>query len=679
MSECALDDVKRPVRALAFVTLLPTVAFGAVSLRQRRVECAGWAFFYQFERVERENEASDHVDGAVSSTVSESCSSGASTTPPTATTALAASLLAAARESDWYRLLGLEQTRYQATVADIRRAYKEVSRAVHPDRVVRWPPAARLQAQEVFQRLQQAMRVLLHPQRRCLYDSMDGTFDDRIPDADTSRTEDEFYTVFGAAFERNARWSRQQPVPQLGNADTPDAQVRRFYAFWQAFDSWREFPDEDDDQIWDDLSMTREERRWHERQQRKERARRRQAERARLRQLVETCYRLDPRIRRMREAERERKAEERAARRRFRQKWLEDDAANGTVVLNAFQNVSVRATPHVMSWQETSAGRTVAADDQTGSQSRAEMRRTNTNDCSSISDPSASRGERLATQTPRHSTEKPNGHQDLASALMTNAAVGIGTAEPPGRHQGYQAPDLHPSMSAEHGRTLSPSETTSARAPAPSASPDSVERANMRDTNAASVSCEVPASSSRSPAKDLAQEGVGMRAVDAPSASGASKETWSTTGLALLSRALKKFPVGTRDRWTRIAEALQHRYSPEEIRAQAHALMRAPCSRTANLTPPNAASWTIEEQRQLEEALRQFGPSHGAARWRLVATLVPTRSAAACAARFAELRAFYASTGVRSSTSTSSATAAAAAAMTIRKTSSVSASLSRGS
>lgn len=43
-------------------------------------------------------------------------------------------------------------------------------------------------------------------------------------------------------FKRNAVWSRKEPVPILGNKDTPYHKVEKFYKFWRSFDSWRDFP-----------------------------------------------------------------------------------------------------------------------------------------------------------------------------------------------------------------------------------------------------------------------------------------------------------------------------------------------------------------------------------------------------------------------------------------------------
>ena len=50
-----------------------------------------------------------------------------------------------------------------------------------------------------------------------------------------------FFAEFGPVFEREARFSKKQPVPQLGAYGDSKESVEGFYDFWYNFDSWRSF------------------------------------------------------------------------------------------------------------------------------------------------------------------------------------------------------------------------------------------------------------------------------------------------------------------------------------------------------------------------------------------------------------------------------------------------------
>ena len=66
--------------------------------------------------------------------------------------------------------------------------------------------------------------------------------------------------MFGPAFKRNSRWSVSQPVPDVGNEETPYNAVDKFYDFWFAFKSWREFPHADEEDV--EQAESREEKRY---------------------------------------------------------------------------------------------------------------------------------------------------------------------------------------------------------------------------------------------------------------------------------------------------------------------------------------------------------------------------------------------------------------------------------
>jgi DnaJ homolog subfamily C member 2 len=94
------------------------------------------------------------------------------------------------------------------------------------------------------------MDVLTNPERRRQFDSVDPYYLDLEEDAPTARTfqglkgaelEKEFFKRFGPVFEREARFSKVQPVPLLGAKDAGKQEVEHFYDFWYNFDSWRSF------------------------------------------------------------------------------------------------------------------------------------------------------------------------------------------------------------------------------------------------------------------------------------------------------------------------------------------------------------------------------------------------------------------------------------------------------
>ncbi|XP_073035578.1 LOW QUALITY PROTEIN: uncharacterized protein [Primulina eburnea] len=213
------------------------------------------------------------------------------------------------KQQDHYAFLGLSHLRYLATEDQIRKSYREAALRHHPDK-----QAALLLAEETeaakqakkdeieshFKAIQGAYEVLIDPVRRRIYDSTD-EFDDEIP---SDCAPHEFFKVFGPAFLRNGRWSVNQPVPVLGDDNTPFKEVDSFYDFWYSFKSWREFPHADEFEL--DQAESREHRRWMERQNAKLSEGAKKEEYARVRALVDSAYKRDPRLLRRKE---EQKAE----------------------------------------------------------------------------------------------------------------------------------------------------------------------------------------------------------------------------------------------------------------------------------------------------------------------------------------------------------------------------------
>uniref|UniRef100_A0A915LG72 DnaJ homolog subfamily C member 2 n=1 Tax=Meloidogyne javanica TaxID=6303 RepID=A0A915LG72_MELJA len=196
-----------------------------------------------------------------------------------------------AKDQDHYKILGLTKLRCEATAAQIRTAYRQKVLKYHPDK---GNAGDGLRSESVFACIQKAYEQLgVSEEKRRAFDSVDPTFDENIPDnSDVNSTN--FFRVLGPVFERNSRFSVNQPVPLLGDENSDRSHVEHFYDFWYNWKSWREFSylDAEDKQRGED----RWERREIEKQNKAEREKRRKRDLKRISTLVEMAYSVDPRI-----------------------------------------------------------------------------------------------------------------------------------------------------------------------------------------------------------------------------------------------------------------------------------------------------------------------------------------------------------------------------------------------
>eukprot|EP00210_Caulerpa_lentillifera_P003003 g2867.t1 len=221
-------------------------------------------------------------------------------------------------DKDYYKLLGLEQERWLATEEQILKAYRKTCLKMHPDKVGAQSDEAKLVAEEKFKEIQQAYEVLSNETSRRLYDSMD-VFDDTLP---AECDPQDFIKVYRPAFRRYGKWSLNKEVPDLGDEETSWEAVSSFYDFWFGFKSWREFPHPDEEDP--AQAECREHKRWIERQNLKLREKAKKDEAKRIREFVDSAYRIDPRVTKHREAEKQERL------RKKKEKHLERQRAEET-------------------------------------------------------------------------------------------------------------------------------------------------------------------------------------------------------------------------------------------------------------------------------------------------------------------------------------------------------------
>eukprot|EP01126_Amoeba_proteus_P000176 TRINITY_DN10064_c0_g4_i1.p1 TRINITY_DN10064_c0_g4~~TRINITY_DN10064_c0_g4_i1.p1 ORF type:complete len:469 (-),score=117.86 TRINITY_DN10064_c0_g4_i1:787-2193(-) len=222
-------------------------------------------------------------------------------------------------EDNYYDLLGLGHLKWRATQDELKKAYRQVVLVHHPDKQAQATSEA---DDEVFKKIQKAYETLSNPKLRKVYDSQE-SFDDTIPDAEDITSDSSFYQVFRPVFERNAKWSINPRVPGLGDEKTSINDVMRFYDFWYSMKTWRDYSylDEYDPEE----AESREEKRWMERKNAKERSKREREEQNRLNSLIDLSYKLDPRIRKMKEEEQRVKEEAKRKRQEAIKKKLEEE------------------------------------------------------------------------------------------------------------------------------------------------------------------------------------------------------------------------------------------------------------------------------------------------------------------------------------------------------------------
>lgn len=209
----------------------------------------------------------------------------------------------------YYELLGFDKYGKGSSEENVKKAYRKAVLKYHPDKATNCEEG---EEDEVFIRMQKAFDTLMDITKRRAYDSS-LEFDDTIPTTDACSNGQDFYKIYGPVFERNERFAVILPAPALGDDDAPIEEVYKFYEYWSSFESWRDFTHEAAEHDLEDA-----EDRYQKRMMEKENAKKvkllKNKEYRRLSVLVDNARASDPRLRRAKLAEAESKRAKKEAR-----------------------------------------------------------------------------------------------------------------------------------------------------------------------------------------------------------------------------------------------------------------------------------------------------------------------------------------------------------------------------
>ena len=201
---------------------------------------------------------------------------------------------------DHYAVLGLSKYRYRATEDQIKRAHRKKVLKHHPDKKA---AAGSTEDDSFFKCIQKATEILLDPVKRRQFDSVDEGANVEPPSKKQTQKggSNNFYRLWNPVFDSEARFSKAQPVPRLGDESATKEAVYHFYEFWYGFDSWRSFEYQDED-VPDD-NENRDQKRHVEKKNQNRRKKLKTEDTQRLRKLVDDALALDERIKKFKQQE----------------------------------------------------------------------------------------------------------------------------------------------------------------------------------------------------------------------------------------------------------------------------------------------------------------------------------------------------------------------------------------
>lgn len=529
-------------------------------------------------------------------------------------------------DADLYTVLGLGRVSYNATPAQIKTAYRKAVLIYHPDkqsgRAATEAATDKSKKDEgsddedeeetdpKFLRVQLAGETLSDPVKRRAYDSQ-FNFDESFPTK--LKANQDFFEVFGKIFESNARFSEIKPVPKLGDADADDTDVLHFYEFWGDFHSWRDFSAKCEHKVKE--ADSRDEKRWMMQKNKAQERKLRKKEGKRLIKLVETAKAMDPRMKRIRqeakEAAERKKAEKAEALRKAQEEKAKAEAEQARLKAEAEEKVRQDKAKQKMLVKERKKAKR---------QARQKL-------------------VKLFEQF---------GPAAGADCILRNVNRDIEELEIDGAYLTEICKDM----------TL-----------------DAIEKLSQAVTAAKSIKPVKKHIRSKFAAEDQAQERLqeekrakkesDLRAAEVAKQARAKAREWSADEQSLIAKANAKIPGGTRQRWKKIAEFVNHnalkawrdrvaagedlpkpvQRTPKECirftEQQKNKVIEKRLQEKKKMESGGKAPavWTVAQQKQLEDALRANPPSADKkARWLSIAKAVDGKTARECIARVKVIR-----------------------------------------
>ncbi|CAJ1055625.1 dnaJ homolog subfamily C member 2 [Xyrichtys novacula] len=518
------------------------------------------------------------------------------------------------KNQDHYAVLGLPHLRYKATQKQIKAAHKAIVLKHHPDK----RKAAGEQIVEgdndYFTCITKAIEILSDPVKRRAFDSVDPTFDNAVPSK--AEGKENFFEVFSPVFDRNARWSSKKHAPKFGMLDSSFEDVDNFYSFWYNFDSWREFSYLDEEEK--EKAECRDERRWIEKQNRASRAQRKKEEMNRIRTLVDTAYSCDPRIKKFKEEEKARKESEKKAKADAKKREQEEKERVRQAELEAARLAKEKEDEEAK--QAAQQAKKEKEIQKKAIKKERQKLRTTCKNWNYFADNEAESVKMM------EEVEKLCDRLELASLQSLNEVLATGSKEDSKTAVEKQVQEVNAQLQKER-------------------------------------EAEVQA---RQAARSAEQASGG--------GGGGGGKGWNEDDLQLLIKAVNLFPAGTNARWEVIANYMNlhstsgmkrtakdvinkaknlQRLDPvqkDEINRKAFEKFKKEHSSVPttidNAVPSerfdasggdgNAAPWTTEEQKLLEQALKTY-PVSTPERWEKIAAAVPGRNKKDCMKRYKEL------------------------------------------